>query len=276
MNDIGYDAGKYSLLSYYQAWQLRGDHPRIYQTCVRCPRLMQCPDRTGCDTCSDRISSQDDHPFWHVPKGSYESFYQQKAPALAPYRGNEAVRALCWLYHYDYEIKCKGKKIAPYRIDPQIIPVIETLQNRIQHHLMESGISIECNPSSNVLIGSFCQYCEHPMFRFNRHGIRVPEWEHETPANLCISINTDDQGVFDTSLESEYAYVARSMERERDDNGERINSNDAIYAYLDHIRVLGNSQTFHHKASRIFTSSAGDYQVFRAHLLSLGSRDVSV
>ena len=49
-----------------------------------------------------------------------------------------------------------------------------------------------------------------------------------------------------------------------------------IYAYLDHIRVLGNSQTFHHKASRIFTSSAGDYQVFRAHLLSLGSRDVSV
>ena len=76
--------------------------------------------------------------------------------------------------------------------------------------------------------------------------------------------------MFDTSLESEYAYVARCMEQELDENGERINSNDSIYAYLDHIRILGNTQTFHYKGSEIFFSKTNEYQSFRNHLLHLG------
>lgn len=270
MSRIGYDSAQYSLLEYFQAWRLRGDHPRSYLEQFHCVQFFQCDDRTGCASCPNRISTRDNHPFWHVTKGSYESFYNQLAPELIHYRADETVRSLCWLYHFDYDIKQNGKEVVAYQIEQQIVDVIAKIQNKMQHCLMEAGISIECNPSSNVLIGSFSKYRDHPMFRFNRFGIHVPKWDHEIPANLCVSINTDDQGVFDTSLESEYAYVARSLEREMDKNGHRINSNDSIYAYLDHIRILGNSQTFHHKGNEIFFSKANEYQAFRNHLLNIG------
>lgn len=270
MDHIGYDSAQYSLLEYFQAWRLRGDNPQIYQRHLYCARYFQCDTRPNCNSCPNCIRPRDNHPFWHITKGSYESFYNQVAPELVHYRNDERVQSLCWLYHYDYDIKMVGKEVVSYQIEPQIIDVVEKLQNKMQHCLMESGISIECNPSSNVLIGSFSKYRDHPMFRFNHYGIRIPKWDHEIPANLCVSINTDDQGVFDTSLESEYAYVARSMERELDENGERINSNDSIYAYLDHIRILGNSQTFHYKGNEIFFSKANEYQSFCNHLLRLG------
>lgn len=264
MAEIGYGTEQDSLLTYYHAWHLRGDHPRVYQTGVCCPQSGQYSAGTGCET------GFEGHPLWQAPPGSYESFYTQKADIFNFYRSSEMVRGLCRRYHYDADIKQKGREIVPYYIDLQIIPVVEALQNRMQHTLKAAGISIECNPSSNVLIGSFYQYCDHPMFRFNRSRIRVPRWEHEKSADLSISINTDDQGVFDTSLESEYACVALSMERETDDDGNRINSDGTIYDYLDYVRELGNRQTFHYKGSDIFDPDAEDYPTFCDHLQELG------
>lgn len=270
MTLIGYDSNKYSLLAYYQSWHLRGDHPRIYKEQLRCADYFKCNDWTDCDTCSKRKNPEDAQPFWHIIQGNYENFYSQTAPELANYRNDGSVRALCWLYHYDYGIKENGKLIAAYQVEPKIVPIVEELQNKMQHDLMESGISIECNPSSNVLIGSFSQYRDHPLFRFNRHRLYVPQWENETPANLCVSINTDDQGVFDTSLENEYALVARALECERDENGRRMNSNDEIYDYLNHIRILGNSQTFHYKGNEMFGKY--DYKAYCADLREAGSQ----
>ena len=60
---------------------------------------------------------------------------------------------------------------------------------------------------------------------------------------LSVSINTDDQGVFDTSLENEYALLADAL-RQCDVSGRRIYTEDQIYLYLDHICELGNLQTF--------------------------------
>lgn len=270
MHYIGYDTTLYTLANYYQSWQLRGDHPRLYSGKPRCDHYIDCYDRVSCDTCPNRRTTQGFYSFGYIQKGRFENFYEQKDQKLKRYRQDEKIRTLCWLYHFDPDIKKKGCEVISYKINPNIIPVIESLQNQMQHCLMTNGISIECNPSSNVLIGSFQKYRDHPMFRFNRHGIRVPQWEHEPSAGLCVSINTDDQGVFDTSLESEYAYVARSLERELDDEGQRLNSNDAIYAYLDHIRRLGNSQTFHHKNKDLFFSKEQEYQSFVERLCSEG------
>lgn len=242
MDEIGYDTTKFTLLNYYHAWRLRGDHPSVYL-----------PNR-----------EEDD---FYIQESGYESFHRMKKPSLKVHRNTDKIRQLLNLYHFDKDIKEKGKQVEAYRIEPDMAELVELLQNRMQHQLMEKGIAIECNPSSNVLIGSFDTYREHPLFRFNRHGLRVLRWDNEIPANLCVSLNTDDQGVFDTSLESEYAYVARSLERERDENGNRINSNDEIYAYLDHLRILGNTQTFHHMGEDIFFSNAKDYADFRERLI---------
>lgn len=242
MDEIGYDTTQFTLLNYYHAWRLRGDHPSVYL-----------PDW-----------SEDE---FHIQEYGYESFYCMKKPSLSVHRKTDKIRRLLNLYHFDKDIKARGSQVEAYRIEPDMAGLLEQLQNRMQHQLMEKGIAIECNPSSNVLIGSFEKYRDHPLFRFNRHGLRVPRWENETAANLCVSVNTDDQGVFDTSLESEYAYVARCLELERDEHGDRVNSNDEIYDYLDHLRVLGNSQTFHHMGENIFFSNAKAYADFRERLI---------
>ena len=242
MDDIGYDTSVYTLLDYYHSWLLRGDHPTVYL------------------------------PDWNVEKiavqeGGYESYYCVNRPSLNIYRKTPKIRELCSLYHFNTQIKEHGRIVEAYRIEHGMSELIELFQNRMQHQLMEKGIAIECNPSSNVLIGSFETYSEHPIFRFNRHGIRVPRWESEISANLCVSINTDDQGVFDTSLESEYAYIARSLECECDTDGNRINSNDKIYEYLNHIRRLGNAQSFHHNNDEITVSKAIEYREFQKKLI---------
>lgn len=241
MNEIGYDATKFELLDYYTAWRLRGDHPSVYL-----------PGWT-----------EDD---FHIQDGSYEDFLTMAKPSLKVLRKTDAVRQLLNLYHFDTNIKKKGRQVESYLIDPEMVHLVEQLQSRMQHQLMEKGLAIECNPSSNVLIGSFEKYRDHPIFRFNRHGLRIPRWEKEAPANLSVSLNTDDQGVFDTSLECEYAFVASCLEREVDSSGNRINSNDEIYDYLNHLRILGNSQTFHHMHENAFSSSAQDYAAFCDYL----------
>ena len=61
---------------------------------------------------------------------------------------------------------------------------------------------------------------------------------------MSVSINTDDQGVFSTSLENEYALMARALESVRDEAGEPVYCRDDICEWLDRIRVMGNEQSF--------------------------------
>lgn len=56
------------------------------------------------------------------------------------------------------------------------------------------GISIECNPTSNIKIGLFSKYYNHPITRFNSFYL-----ENDNPeVQLKVSINKDDLGAFDT------------------------------------------------------------------------------
>ena len=109
--------------------------------------------------------------------------------------------------------------------------------------LMDYGICIECNPSSNYLIGTFRQYEKHPIFRFNNYGLNLPE-PQVVGTQMQVSINTDDQSVFDTSLEYEYALLYCAMGQYTDEKGMRQISNDAADRYLEHVRTMGISMIF--------------------------------
>lgn len=61
---------------------------------------------------------------------------------------------------------------------------------------------------------------------------------------LQVSINTDDQGVFATYIETEYAYLALALEKMRDDHGNPRYSRTLIYRWLDNIRKMGLAQCF--------------------------------
>ena len=226
---IGTEIGSISLQDYYNAWRQRGDHPDLYQNLSHGKKGKRVQGRyAACGNLS--LYSQ------------YEKFKESNPQAAAP---NERCCVLLYHYHFDAQVRELGAKQSAFQVTNDYVGLIRLMQDALMKQLCNAGIEVECNPSSNVLIGTFRDYEHHPIFRFNSFGLE----DVRNPYNLNVSINTDDQGVFDTSLENEYALLWACLERQRTPEGDRKYSNDEIYHYLNHLRELGNVQVFQ-KASR--------------------------
>ena len=61
---------------------------------------------------------------------------------------------------------------------------------------------------------------------------------------LHVSINTDDQGVFDTLLENEYALMALALKKARDKEAKPLYDQEDIYDWVDYVRQMGLEQVF--------------------------------
>ncbi len=103
------------------------------------------------------------------------------------------------------------------------------------------GIGIETNPSSNYLIGTITKYEEHPILRFNSKLLRK---NNKNNMSLSVSINTDDQGVFDTLLENEYALMALALKKSKDEKRQELYDAEDIYKWIDYVREMGVEQVF--------------------------------
>ena len=121
--------------------------------------------------------------------------------------------------------------------------MIHVLQYRMMEKIAKRGIAIECNPSSNQLIGAFGTYKDHPIFRFNHAFLPLDCYADQT-SQLCVSVNTDDLGVFDTSLENEYALLYSALQQYRDSNGRQLIGNTEICRYLETLRRMGQDMVF--------------------------------
>ena len=107
------------------------------------------------------------------------------------------------------------------------------MQNALMKKVSQKGIVIECNPTSNKLIGPFDHYEEHPILRFNNAGLNMDVVSND----LTVTINTDDLGVFDTSLENEYAVMFQAMANLSDSNDNL--TKEETYQYLERMREMG-------------------------------------
>jgi len=143
-------------------------------------------------------------------------------------------------YHYDVGIKKRGARPKAYRVSENYVSGVAQIQLSMQQVVARKGISIECNPTSNYLIGTFRSYERHPIFNWNAHGL--PAFG-DTP-RLYVSINTDDQGVFDTDLESEYALLACALANMRDGAGQPTHKMAEIYDWIENVRKMGVAQSF--------------------------------
>ena len=96
-------------------------------------------------------------------------------------------------------------------------------------------LGIECCPSSNIRIGYFQRFDQHPILRFYplEGSARYP---------LSVSINTDDLGVFATSLPNEYSLMALALLKKKDSNGNNCYSSDEVYGWVE--RIIENSQKY--------------------------------
>ena len=121
-----------------------------------------------------------------------------------------------------------------------MIFVIKQLQSKLLSEIERLHISIETNPTSNYRIGDFDRYDEHPILQFFNYDLK-----HEGTAehSVTVSINTDDKGVFSTSLEREFSVMAAALEK-KCDIGNGGNSPRMIYDWLDRIREMAFEMEF--------------------------------
>ena len=151
---------------------------------------------------------------------------------------------LNYLYQFNYEIRRSGAQRIKIDISSDYIRAVKEVQRAMRYRIARSGISIETNPTSNVMIGTFRKYEKHPILAFFNRGLPVTEEEDHSCGQIQVSINTDDRGIFYTDIETEYALLARSVERLSDSQDSPRFTKQDIYTWLDHIRVMGLEQSF--------------------------------
>lgn len=209
---------KYSIHSYYEAWKLRGDEPTLYR-------------RSGFDQTEQYISR------------NYLINYQYPQSFDSRYRTE--ISRLYYLYHYSYGVKDEGMKPIEVYVPPMYIEGACAVQKAMQRHVASCGIGVETNPSSNLMISTMGSYDEHPIVQLYNKDLTYDNEKLGACPQVNVSINTDDKGVFRTSLENEYALMACALEKVRDGQGNAVYNRQMIYQWLDNIRKMGNMQSFY-------------------------------
>jgi hypothetical protein len=221
-----------TLEEYYHSMLLRGDEPACYKT----GRFQPC-----------------------APKSAYD-FYQLNQrrdlrQRLEQVRRQDAAVTFYFLYHYGIQAKRIGAERTTFKVSPEYVCLMRQMQRAMGELIDRLGIRVECNPSSNVLIGTFQQYQKHPIFWFNHGGLRGME----KGMRLHVSVNTDDPGVFDTSLTFEYTLIAAALRERTDETGRRLYTDREIEDYLRALVRMGQEQSFARPAAPCNKLSDGFY-----------------
>ena len=205
--------------TYYLSWLLRGNSPTF-----------------GADFALNNIRNISDV----VERRWLEAGFNHHRGVEMACRNSNA-RNLFDRYH-SHKLAFKSNEVdsftIPHEYREEYYELLEKIQEDLMQKIEKKHIAIECNPSSNYKIGEMDRYDQHPILRFFNYGIDTPYKDH----NISVSINTDDQGVFSTSLEREYSLMALAMER-NEIHGHH-NSPRAILEWLDRVREMSIEQRF--------------------------------
>lgn len=206
--------GSATINQYYDAWKLRGDNPELYE-----------------NRRYEKINVFE----------KYDNFAENRA-IKSSLRMNEKAVQIYHAYHFDEDVRIEGDKKYVFVIDGKYIDLVKKVQKKMQFDIAQKGIMIECNPTSNFYIAQLHKYENHPILNF--YDYELTRSHNKNCAQLCVSINTDDQGVFDTSLENEYALMAYALENKKDENGENLYTPTEVYKWIDSVRKMGLHQKF--------------------------------
>lgn len=156
-------------------------------------------------------------------------------------RQDEEACLLYYAYHYEHEIKANGEKRYQGKYPESIASIVNKLQAKIRQKVSKMQIAVECNPTSNLKIGFIDNYCDHPLLT------KFDPIEQQTDVHyplLNASVNTDDRGVFATTLYNEFSLLALGMMKEKKENGDPKYGKRQIMDYIEHLRQAGIKQQF--------------------------------
>lgn len=219
-----YEEKSPGLLAYIDAWKLRGDDPRCYSSLVPNKNNLKGFTTWG----KYRIRDKKAYSDIVLRQESIDKEFKNKT-------GNneeqhiEPIYNLYHKYHFDEELKRRAFEREEYKFDKEYIDLVMQLQRHMRSYVTEKGIAVESCPTSNFLISNLDDFRETPTFRL------FPLREsHNDFRRLNVCVNTDDQGVFYTSLTKEYTLLMATMWNEQKD-GVREHSDDKILNWIKHL-----------------------------------------
>lgn len=218
LNEIYADFVMEDYRVYYQAWLLRGDEPTMYM-----------------DASEETKAPEDllEEPF-------YLNHFDRRIDVA---RAQIYARVLYRQYHYDASVKHRGHKPEEWRLPEGLIPVIDKIQEQMRNDVARRKIAIEVNPTSNLRICNIDTYDTHPVVKFRNYGLSVIDEYNDCP-QISVSINTDDKGIFATSLEKEYTLMALALEKQKTANGRPKFQPNNILNWLEGLRQEAEIQRF--------------------------------
>ncbi|EGT4137016.1 hypothetical protein EQZ09_04125 [Clostridium perfringens] len=88
------------------------------------------------------------------------------------------------------------------KINRKDLTIFRDLQCKVKNIVIERGIVVETNPTSNRAIGQIENIFEHYISNLN---------DVTKENNMLVTINTDDPCVFNSNINNEYAYIFYSL-----------------------------------------------------------------
>lgn len=204
---------------YYDAWKLRGDEPEHYKN----------------GFFEADILKEEEWDYYSINRNYPVNYRIRYSPEIC---------IIYYMYHFNLKTKAIGSQVVEARVNDSIVHAVKEVRKAMQREIANMGIGIETNPSSNYLIGTFRRYDRHPIVNWYNLGLTYNPAELNNCPQLQVSINTDDQGVFYTYLENEYAYLALALEKAKSEDGNSIYNRTMILQWLDNIRKMGIDQSF--------------------------------
>lgn len=202
-----------SMRNYYHSMRLRGDDPMCY---IEPEKIIK--------------------PF--LPLG-WEAVCLDMQKEAVESREDEKARQLYYNYHFNKRVRTKGEEVSDFILPQGYNTAIRSLQDRFIDELTRRQIIIECCPTSNLKIGTFERYDHHPIFRFFDTGLT-----HISTHQLQVTINTDDQGIFATSLDNEYALIALALLKKKDRQGNSCYTRQQVLQWLEQVYNNGKKYRF--------------------------------
>lgn len=214
-NAIGYNKiAAWDTNNYWQSMLLRGNDPEY-------------------------INSSNDYAWlslWDATAYSTHSIVQDAA-------NNQVAKDLYSAYFFGKEIIKNGMQLKQHVWDlKEIVAVVDDMQKKMQYEISQKKIAIECCPTSNLKIGYIDRYDQHPLLT-KFYPIDKVNSDPSYPL-IKSSINTDDRGVFHTSVYEEYSLMALALEKSVDNNNKRKYNEPTVLRYIEEIRKNAQQMAF--------------------------------
>ncbi|MGL9729627.1 hypothetical protein [Enterococcus sp. DIV0756] len=145
---------------------------------------------------------------------------------------NRTARKLFLRYSFDKNYREYAEQPLHVEISKNYIFCLEKAQRLIQQKVLNLGVFIEANPSSNKKISYVQKYSEISALNISGSVFGNPD-----SLELPISINTDDSTIFLTNLVNEYSVLAASLLREGYVDKD-------VYQFVEKLAIASNVHSF--------------------------------